>query len=143
MKGLDVSGLLMKFFALLLVITLPIRPALIAATVLTLADFISGLWASLKEKKKITSSGMRRTVIKILAYYSAIIVAFVLETYLMQELPVVKVVTGLIGLTEAKSFFENLNRITGIDFWGEIISKLNMDDIKNKIEDSSSNEKKP
>jgi hypothetical protein len=92
---------------------------------------ITGMWASKKEKKKITSSRMRRTVIKLLAYQFAIIFAFILETWMLDGLPVVNVITGLIGLTEGKSFFENIRRISGVDFWSEILSKLNMPDVKN------------
>lgn len=134
MRDLDVLGLIVKLFSLLFVVLLPIRPALIAVSALVIADFITGLWASKKEGKPITSSGLRRTVVKGLAYQSAIIVAFVLETYLLDGLPVIKAVTALIGITEAKSFFENVKRITGIDFWSHILSKLNMPDIKTKKE---------
>jgi phage-related holin len=119
-----------------LVLLAPIRPALIAATALVLADLVCGVWASIKEKKKITSNGFRRTVNKILGYYLAIIAAFILETYLLPDMPILKGVTALIGLTEGKSLFENIDRITGINFWGFIQSKLNMDDIKNPKDDS-------
>lgn len=135
MKGIDFSAIALKVFYFLLVISMPIRPALIAATVLVLVDMGSGIWASLKEKKKITSTGFRRTVNKILGYYLAIIAAFILETYLMPDTPIIKGVTALIGLTEGKSLFENIHRITGIDFWGQILAKLNMDDLKNPKDD--------
>lgn len=116
----------MKILGVILVVTLPIRSTLIAVSLLVMADLITGMWASLKEGRKITSTRLRRTVVKTLAYQSAIVVAFLLETYLISDMPIVKVVSGLIGLTEGKSFFENLRRITGIDFWGQILSKLNM-----------------
>ncbi len=135
MRDLDLSGVLVKFISLLFIVTLPIRPALIAVSVLVLADLITGLWASVKEKKKITSSRLRRTVVKGLAYQSAIVIAFVIETWLLDGVPVVKVITGLIGVTEGKSFFENIHRITGIDFWSELISKLHMPDVKDKPKD--------
>lgn len=130
MKSADVAGLAIKFFSLSILFLLPIRPALIAAAGLVIVDLISGLIASIQEGKKITSSGLRRTIVKMLAYQSAIIIAFILESYLLDGLPVVKTVTGLIGVTEGKSFFENIHRITGIDFWSVLISKLNMPDTK-------------
>lgn len=135
MKNIDFMGIALKVLGWALIITLPIRPALIAVSVLVFADLVSGLWASLKEKKKITSTGLRRTVNKMLGYESAIIVAFILETYLLDGLPVVKVITGLVGVTEGKSLFENLTRITGINFWDALISKLNIEDLKNPKDD--------
>lgn len=120
----------LKVLALLLVAIAPIKSTLIATGFLVIADFASGIWASIKEGKPITSSGMRRTIIKGLAYQVAIIVAFLLETYMMDGIPVVKTFTALIGLTEGKSFFENFNRITGIDVWSTMIAKLNLTDIK-------------
>lgn len=122
---------LTKLLGWVCILLLPIKAALVAVSLLVFADFVTGIWASIKQKKMITSHGFRRTVIKTLAYQSAIIVAFILETYLLDGIPVVKVVTGLIGVTEGKSFFENIHRITGIDFWSELISKLNLTDIKN------------
>ncbi len=136
MKNIDFAGLALKFLGWLLIITLPVRPALIAVTLLIFIDFISGVWASYKEKKPITSNGFRRTIVKMLAYQSAILVSFLLETYLLDGIPMVKVITGLIGITEGKSFFENIRRITGIDFWSQLISKLNLEDIKNKTDEN-------
>jgi hypothetical protein len=132
MKNLDVYSILMKGLSLLLVVLMPIRHALIAALLLILADLCSGIWASFKEKRKITSHGLRRTVMKVIAYESAILVSFLLEQYLLDGVPLVKIISGFIGITEAKSFFENLKRITGIDFWSQIISKINLTDYKNE-----------
>lgn len=131
MKDLDFFAYSTKFFSLLSVLLLPIRSTMVAVGFLVIADLITGIWASAKEKKKITSHRLRRTVIKTLAYMSAVLVAFILEKYLMDDMPITKVVSGLIGITEGKSFFENLKRITGIDFWSQILTKLNLQDIKN------------
>jgi phage-related holin len=135
MKNIDFTGLALKFVGWLLIVTLPVRPAIVAVSVLAIADFITGVWAAIKEKKPITSHGFRRTLAKMIAYQSAILVAFVLETYLLDGLPVVKVITAMVGITEGKSFFENMFRITGIDFWSQVISKLNLEDVKSKSQD--------
>jgi phage-related holin len=124
----DFYGLVLKFIGVLLVVTLPIRPALIAVSLLVLIDFLTGIAASYKEGRRITSGGFRRTVVKTLVYQTAILVAFMIETWLLEGVAVVKVITGLIAITEGKSFFENIYRLTGINFWNEIISKLNMPD---------------
>lgn len=136
MRNLDIEPLLIKFgdiglklLGLLFVALLPIRSVLVAVFMLVLADFLSGVIASSVEKSKITSSRMRRTIVKLVAYQAAIIFAFVLEV-IMPGLPIVNTVAGLIGLVEGKSFFENIRRITGIDIWKELISKLNLPDVK-------------
>lgn len=92
--------------------------------VLIILDFITGIWASIKRDQSITSYKMRRTIVKTLAYQGAIIFGFVMETYLLQEMPVVKIIGGLIAVTEAKSFFENLSYISGVDFLSLIMNKI-------------------
>jgi phage-related holin len=114
----------LKFFSMLFVILLPIRSVMIAVSLLVIADMITGIWASLKEGKKISSNGLRRTVAKTLAYQLTIVVSFIIETYLIDGIPVVKVVSGLIAITEGKSFFENMERITGVNYWTELLSKI-------------------
>jgi phage-related holin len=115
---------LMKFLSMLVLILMPIHSTLIAISVLVVADLITGLWAAKREKQPITSSGLKKTIAKTLAYQTTIIVAFVMETYLLSDIPVVKVIAGLIAVTEGKSFLENMHRITGIDFWSEILKKI-------------------
>ncbi len=127
--------LLLKFFSMLALVLLPIKPMMIAVSVLVVADFFTGIYAAKKEKKPITSTGFKKTVAKTLMYQMAIIVAFILETYLLEGIPIVKVVAGLIGLTEGKSFFENMHRITGIDFWAEALKKVHGATVKDMPED--------
>lgn len=124
----------LKFLSMMFLVLLPIRPLMIAVSVLVLADLITGIWASKKEGKKITSSGIKKTVAKTLAYQSCIVIAFVIETWLISDMPIVKVVGGLIALTEGKSFFENINRITGVDFWSEILKRAG-GELKSQMED--------
>ncbi len=117
-------SLTIKFVTMLLLVLAPVKSIMVAALALVIADLITGLWASKKEGTPITSNALRRSVMKTLTYQSAIIISFILETYLLDGMPVVKVVAGLIGITEGKSFFENIHRITGIDFWSEILNKV-------------------
>lgn len=115
---------LYKILVIMLAVISPIQPILIAVIFLVLVDFVTGIWASIKRQIPITSFHMRRTIVKLLAYLSTILVAFIIETYLLSEVPLVKVVSSLIGLTEGKSFLENINVITGIDFWQAILNKV-------------------
>jgi hypothetical protein len=114
----------------------PVRPVMIAAMILILLDFVTGIWASIKKKVPITSFGMRRTIVKAFAYQGAIVFGFVMETYLLSDIPSVKVIGGLIAITECKSFFENVNVISGVDFGALFLNKLQgkpLEDIEKKL----------
>lgn len=120
----DVNNLLMKFVAVLAAFLAPIKASMFAVGFLVVADLITGVIAAKKRKEKITSFGLRHSVTKSLAYLGTIVVAYVAETFLVPDLPIVKVVTSMIGITEIQSFFENMNGITGINFWAEVLKKL-------------------
>jgi len=109
---------------------MPIRPALISIMALPLADLILALIGAYKAKVPITSSGLKRTVAKIFMYEFTTILAFVVEMYLLSSfIPVVKIVTGLIGMVELKSCLEHLNEINGNPIFGLILAKLAPDQI--------------
>lgn len=102
----------------------PIKPVLFAVGFLVLVDLITGLYASHKRNEKITSNGIRRTITKTLAYMAAVICSHVMETVFLNGIPVVKVVGGLIAITEFQSLMENISSITKIDLWKAILEKL-------------------
>ena len=103
----------------------PIHSVLVATGVLIFADLVVGIWAAKKKKRKITSAGIRRTVVKVLVYQIAIITGFVLEAWLLSDLiPVSKIVAGTVGLVEVKSIFENLNIINGKPVLKGIVDRL-------------------
>lgn len=103
----------------------PVRGYMGAIGFLVAADFVAGTWASLKHGQQIQSRRMRETITKSLAYELAIVVGFVLDGIVgLPDAMIARVVAGFIGLTEAKSIFENLGNITGIDFWAALMDKL-------------------
>lgn len=106
-----------------LAVLAPIKAVMIATGALIFIDLITGIWRALKAKEKITSNGLRRTITKLAAYQLTIVTGFILQTYLLPEVPMVKLITALIGVTEGKSVLENISTITGVDF-SEIIMKL-------------------
>lgn len=120
----------MRDFLLNLALTIglifaPIKTTILTVVVLTLADLISGVWASRKRAEPITSSGFKRTIIKILAYEAVIMLGFLTEQYLTGDLvPVVKIVAGLIGMTELKSVIENVQDISGVPLVKLLVDKL-------------------
>lgn len=111
----------------------PIKPMIIACGVLIVADMITGMCAAHKRKEKIQSAEMRRSLSKMFVYQIAIISAFVLETYMLQNLvPVSKVVAGVIGMIEFKSILENASTIAGQDILKLVMDKLGSKNAKGK-----------
>jgi hypothetical protein len=121
---------------------MPIHPALISVMCLPIVDLALALLCARKAGRPLTSSGLKRTVGKVLMYESATILAFVVEIYLIGDLlPAVKVVTGLIGMTELKSCLEHLDELGGSPLFASILNKLAPGQPNN--EDSQSNKEKP
>lgn len=108
-----------------LAVLAPIEAALVATGVLVFTDLLLGIIAARKRKEPLTSSGLRRTVSKLFVFEAAIILGFLTETYLTGDfVPVCKIITAFIGLTEIKSIVENLNSINGTSIFSDLISKL-------------------
>lgn len=120
----ELTALFYKFAVLVWVFLSPIHTILFGVGLLVVLDMFTGVLASIKEKKPITSDKLRISVIKSLAYMSAVLVAFLIETLIFDGIPIIKTVSALIAITEGQSFFENLKRITGVDFWSAILKKL-------------------
>ena len=103
----------------------PIKPLLLACGALIIADLITGIMAAKKRKEKINSADMRRSLSKMVVYQIAIISAFVLEKYMLDNLlPVSKIVSGVIGMVEFKSILENASVIAGEDILKLVLEKL-------------------
>lgn len=97
----------------------PISGMVHAVLLLIAADWLTGVYASRKEKKKITSRGFRKTVEKFVLYTLAIVTTYLVETEIA-EFRMANVVAGYVALTELKSIFENIVRITGRNVMNEI-----------------------
>lgn len=103
----------------------PIKATLLTVMILTMADLIAGVWAARARKEAITSSGFKRTIIKILAYEVVVMLGYLTEQYLTGDLiPVVKILAGLIGMTELKSVIENIQDISGVPLMQLLVKKL-------------------
>lgn len=103
----------------------PIEGVILTTLGLVLVDMITGLGASYKQSIPLTSYGLKRTVIKLFVYELAILLAFVVGLYLTgPTLPVLHLVSSLIGLTELKSVLENLNIIGGGSLLNSIVSAI-------------------
>lgn len=119
----------MKRIELLLMTALavlaPAKTVLMAIAALCAADLVTGLAAALKERQKITSRGLKRSLIKLAVYEVGLACAFLAETYLTgPELPAMKLVAALAGVTELKSILENLDRIGGQSLYKALLTRL-------------------
>jgi len=116
---------LIKGLIVLCAVFAPIKAMLITCGVLIVADMLTGIMAAKKRKEEIQSAEMRRSVSKFVVYQIAIMSAFLLETYMLDNLvPVSKVVAGVIGMVEFKSILENASTIAGKDLLKLVIEKL-------------------
>lgn len=103
----------------------PVRATVGAALTLVLVDLITGIIHSRRAGVSITSSGLKRTVIKLCLYLLAILCGFVAQQYLTGDFfPVGNMVNSLIGVTELTSILENIN---AGDMFTKLIGKLNQD----------------
>lgn len=114
LKLSDVYSLFQTLALLIVSFLAPMSKVIFAVLFLIFVDLVTGLIASFKEKQPITSSGLSRTIAKVFIYMTTIVLAYVCNTYLMQDFgfPVESIVSGFIALTEMKSILENMNRIT-------------------------------
>jgi DNA integrity scanning protein DisA with diadenylate cyclase activity len=110
---------LFKSFALALIAFIsPIKWLIIGVGALILLDTLSGLYRAYKLKQEITSKRFGHIVSKLLLYNIAIISGYILQLMIgLEILPLAKIISVAIGLTELKSITENVNEITGIDLW--------------------------
>lgn len=103
----------------------PIQKVLFAVGFLIITDTITGIWAAVKEDQKIQSFKLRRSITKSAAYLLAIVCGYVTQNLLLDNaIPIVTVVAGLIGATESLSVYENLTRITGVQFKQKVLEIL-------------------
>ncbi len=103
----------------------PAKSMILTVLVLIVCDLITGILAARKQSKPIKSAGIGRTVVKLVIYELAIILAFLTETYLTgPSIPCSKVAASLIGTTELLSVLENLNILSNGDLLKSIIDKI-------------------
>ena len=109
----------------LLVVFAPIQAAVITTFTLIILDLVTGILAARKRGEPISSSGLKRTVGKVLLYELAIVAAFLVQQYLTGDLfPASKLVTAMIGLVELSSMLENLDTLNGNPIFKTLIAKI-------------------
>lgn len=110
----------------------PIQAVLATTLVLIFVDLVTGVIAAKNRGEEITSAGFRRSISKLLVYEFALLVGYVAETYMIGFLPLTKMISSLIALTETKSIFENLDSSAGGQLLKTLIDKLGSENAKPK-----------
>lgn len=101
-----------------------IVPALISVVVLVTVDFLTGIWAAVRNKVKIESHKMRQTAYKLLAYLSLIVLGAIIDGGIGFNLNLGTFVAGYCALVESASVVENFSKITGHDAFDKLREKL-------------------
>ena len=110
------SNMVNKIIILLVAFLAPIQAAMIAVGVLITIDTILGILGARKIGEEITSKKFGRVLTKSLVYQLLIISSHLIETYLFDQLPLVKITLGFLSITEFLSISENFQKCTGANF---------------------------
>jgi phage-related holin len=115
----------LKILLAVAVVFAPIQGMLGAALALIVLDLITGILASRKRQEPLSSSGLQRTIVKLVVYEVSIAAAFIAQHYLLNDsLPCANIMASFVGITELKSVLENMNDISGQDLLKTVIDKL-------------------
>lgn len=93
----------------------PIVPTLCFVGMISMIDFFTGIIGAKAKGHEIKSSKMIRKFYAVIAYFLGILIAYVLENYFGDVVPMVKAVVAIIAVTEIQSVRENITAITGVD----------------------------
>lgn len=121
------TEILSKLGILSLAFVAPIQSMLLSVLFLVFVDTVTGVWAAIKEDHTVSSEKFSRAIPKLFIYILTLLIAVVAHDYLLfgvDFLPIDKFAAGFIGVTELKSTFENMNRISGNNLFAALINKL-------------------
>lgn len=108
----------------------PVAPFLIITFSLILCDMITGIRAARHRNEPIRSRSMGKTIDKIILYFMAILLAEMFRTVflnnntILDNFPLVYMVSITISIREFKSVLENIEVVTGANIWAQIGDKL-------------------
>jgi len=135
----------MKLGSILLSFFLPIQGILIGIGFAISLDTFTGIWKAIKKEESITSRKLSRLISKTLLYESAIMLFYVMDYFLINELVtqlfsvpflVTKCVALVLFSIEAISINENIKEITGEDIWSRAKALLSrIKQIKSEVDE--------
>jgi len=122
----------------------PIVSVMLTVGFLIVVDFITETYAAIKKKKPITSERIGNTISKFFIYNLVVLSAFLLEKYIVKEIPFMRIIAGFIAIAEIKSIMENFNTIYGINPFKalvNLIKKKSFEDLEETIDVLTENKK--
>ncbi|WP_298417849.1 phage holin family protein [uncultured Kordia sp.] len=114
----------------LLTLISPMTTIMFTIIFLIIVDFITGAYASFKNNIPISSERIGNTISKFFIYNLVVLSAFLLEKYIVNEIPFQRIITGFIAIAEVKSILENFNKIYGINPFKALINLIKKKSLK-------------
>jgi len=105
---------------------LPISGILILIAFAIFVDTTTGIWKSIKLKKKVTSRGLSQIISKIMLYEVCVLLFYMMDKFILSDIisqffSVDLLTTKILALTlcsiEVVSINENIKSIRGVDLW--------------------------
>ena len=118
----------------------PLNAIMLTIVFLIIVDFITGCYSAIKKKIPIEAEKIKHSVSKFFLYNLVIISAFLLEKYIIKEIPFLKIISGFIALAEIKSIMENFNRIYGINPFKVLVEIIKKGNLKSAIDELNKND---
>lgn len=107
------ESILPNLLAFLALFFAPIVPAVIASGIIIGVDTAIGIYASKKNKVAFESRKFERVLTKFLLFNMLLISAHVIERYMIDFIPFVKITLSFIAISEFTSISEKVEKITG------------------------------
>ena len=135
-KDNQIMLLLKMVLVSLIAFITPIQCLIVGIGALIAFDTVTGVYKAYKTGVKITSVRFGHIISKLLLYNIAVISGYILQLMIgLDIVPLAKIISVAISLTELKSIAENVNAVTGIDIWIVVKDylKRNGDDVTKDI----------
>lgn len=111
---------LLKIFLAFIAYFSPIHLVIHCVLILILFDFLTGVYASNRNKEKIVSNRFRNTIEKFVFYTVAIMLSHIFQVSFADWSNLTNIVAGFIALTELLSIYENVRKITKLDIASKV-----------------------
>ena len=102
----------------------PIISVMLTVGFLIVVDFITESYAGIKKNIPISSERIGNTISKFFIYNLVVLSAFLMEKYIVNEIPFMRIIAGFIAIAEIKSIMENFNNIYGIDPFKALVNLI-------------------
>jgi hypothetical protein len=134
-----------KLFLTVITFLLPIKGIILTVGLMIVADTVTGIFKAKRKGESITSRKLSSLVSKMCLYQSAVVLFYMIETYILSNIislfvDVNLILTKLVAITliliEIKSIDENVKAITGKSFIKKFkLMIMRAKELKNEIDD--------